>query len=111
MVIWCAFDVFFLMTRLPPRSTRTDTLFPYTTLFRSGRRVRGGAEADRQQGSVRAAAQCVGAGADDYRKRIRTEASEAGSAFICPSLGIFGPTECADQDERRRGCRADRRRC
>src|SRR3546814_3208999 len=27
--------VFFLMIRLPPRSTRTDTLFPYTTLFRS----------------------------------------------------------------------------
>src|SRR3546814_6630436 len=28
---WC----FFLMIRRPPRSTRTDTLFPYTTLFRS----------------------------------------------------------------------------
>src|SRR3546814_8755868 len=27
--------LFFLMIRLPPRSTRTDTLFPYTTLFRS----------------------------------------------------------------------------
>src|SRR3546814_11081776 len=27
--------VFFLMRRRPPRSTRTDTLFPYTTLFRS----------------------------------------------------------------------------
>src|SRR3546814_7005049 len=26
------------MTRRPPRSTRTDTLFPYTTLFRSPRR-------------------------------------------------------------------------
>src|SRR3546814_19430715 len=26
---------FFLLTRRPPRSTRTDTLFPYTTLFRS----------------------------------------------------------------------------
>src|SRR3546814_11387185 len=26
---------FFLMYRRPPRSTRTDTLFPYTTLFRS----------------------------------------------------------------------------
>src|SRR3546814_20848057 len=26
---------FFLMNRRPPRSTRTDTLFPYTTLFRS----------------------------------------------------------------------------
>src|SRR3546814_11541628 len=27
--------IFFLMIRRPPRSTRTDTLFPYTTLFRS----------------------------------------------------------------------------
>src|SRR3546814_4747530 len=27
--------IFFLMLRRPPRSTRTDTLFPYTTLFRS----------------------------------------------------------------------------
>src|SRR3546814_18764968 len=30
-IIW----LFFLMIRRPPRSTRTDTLFPYTTLFRS----------------------------------------------------------------------------
>src|SRR3546814_2882951 len=30
---------FFLMIRRPPRSTRTDTLFPYTTLFRSIRRA------------------------------------------------------------------------
>src|SRR3546814_16125635 len=28
---------FFLTIRRPPRSTRTDTLFPYTTLFRSER--------------------------------------------------------------------------
>src|SRR3546814_19542352 len=46
---------FFLMIRRPPRSTRTDTLFPYTPLFRSIgsgrsrsaltiRRVRGAAE-------------------------------------------------------------------
>src|SRR3546814_19077759 len=28
------------MIRRPPRSTRTDTLFPYTTLFRSGRQFR-----------------------------------------------------------------------
>src|SRR3546814_14051152 len=28
---------FFVMYRRPPRSTRTDTLFPYTTLFRSRR--------------------------------------------------------------------------
>src|SRR3546814_11633669 len=32
------FFFFFLMIRRPPRSTRTDTLFPYTTLFRSGAR-------------------------------------------------------------------------
>src|SRR3546814_20623865 len=31
------FCFFFLMIRLPPKSTRTDTLFPYTTLFRSFR--------------------------------------------------------------------------
>src|SRR3546814_18056358 len=31
----CYCCVFFLMMRRPPRSTRTDTLFPYTTLFRS----------------------------------------------------------------------------
>src|SRR3546814_12418470 len=33
----CSFFIifFFLMIRRPPRSTRTDTLFPYTTLFRS----------------------------------------------------------------------------
>src|SRR3546814_4995281 len=29
--------LFFLMRRRPPRSTRTDTLFPYTTLFRSNK--------------------------------------------------------------------------
>src|SRR3546814_19701940 len=34
--------VFFLMIRRPPRSTRTDTLFPYTTLFRSGDKLEGG---------------------------------------------------------------------
>src|SRR3546814_20771117 len=30
------------MIRRPPRSTRTDTLFPYTTLFRSGHRLLAG---------------------------------------------------------------------
>src|SRR3546814_14644332 len=54
---FCVF--FFLMIRRPPRSTRTDTLFPYTTLFRShlhrsanmvgGRRRSSGARADRHQ--------------------------------------------------------------
>src|SRR3546814_11302919 len=39
---WCRIKLIavvfvFLMIRRPPRSTRTDTLFPYTTLFRSSR--------------------------------------------------------------------------
>src|SRR3546814_14602283 len=53
VVNWCCLGVvavlhllllllFFLMIRRPPRSTRTDTLFPYTTLFRSGRASRRG---------------------------------------------------------------------
>src|SRR3546814_4413652 len=33
------FSFFFLMIRRPPRSTRTDTLFPYTTLFRSPKEI------------------------------------------------------------------------
>src|SRR3546814_11538402 len=47
LIFWCSADIvrtvyiylylFFLMIRRPPRSTRTDTLCPYTTLFRSGR--------------------------------------------------------------------------
>src|SRR3546814_12835239 len=34
-IVLLFFLFFFLMIRRPPRSTRTDTLFPYTTLFRS----------------------------------------------------------------------------
>src|SRR3546814_3829528 len=41
----------FLMIRRPPRSTRTDTLFPYTTLFRSPpQRCRGCSELCRRSG-------------------------------------------------------------
>src|SRR3546814_15062370 len=39
---FCIIFCFFLMIRRPPRSTRTDTLFPYTTLFRSGHDGGGG---------------------------------------------------------------------
>src|SRR3546814_5096595 len=47
------------MLRRPPRSTRTDTLLPYTTLFRSI--VRGGA--DQEHGAVKDAV-CVGQSVD-----------------------------------------------
>src|SRR3546814_1335841 len=41
---------FFLMRRRPPRATRTDTLFPYPTLFRSSRDAGSGDDADRRFG-------------------------------------------------------------
>src|SRR3546814_4766735 len=43
------------MIRRPPRSTRTDTLFPYTTLFRSGGEPASGGKRldDRQPGEAR----------------------------------------------------------
>src|SRR3546814_9467808 len=52
MVPCCVFLFFFLMIRRPPRSTRTDTLFPYTTLFRSALRApaRGPSPAPRSAG-------------------------------------------------------------
>src|SRR3546814_15098584 len=37
LYIFSLLYIFFLMIRRPPRSTRTDTLFPYTTLFRSSK--------------------------------------------------------------------------
>src|SRR3546814_15390533 len=63
LLLLCCFAVlFFLMIRRPPRSTRTDTLFPYTTLFRSpargtlrtpGRRRRAGAGCAHQPSCLR----------------------------------------------------------
>src|SRR3546814_17323114 len=38
VVLFSVICVCFLMIRRPPRSTRTDTLFPYATLFRAMRR-------------------------------------------------------------------------
>src|SRR3546814_19063488 len=46
-MIMCYLFIFFLMNRRPPRSTRTDSLFPYTTLFRSVCRAGGVRSAQR----------------------------------------------------------------
>src|SRR3546814_8008094 len=51
------YSFFFLMIRRPPRSTRTDTLFPYTTLFRSNahRHSRRAAAPDRRASRMKGA--------------------------------------------------------
>src|SRR3546814_4046015 len=48
--VLCYILFFFLMIRRPPRSTRTDTLFPYTTLFRSRCHVAHRRDGDRHVG-------------------------------------------------------------
>src|SRR3546814_4880359 len=46
--------VFFLMIRRPPRSTRTDTLFPYKTLFRSERQIERNDQGEDERGQKHA---------------------------------------------------------
>src|SRR3546814_7970595 len=49
------------MIRRPPRSTRTDTLFPYTTLFRSSRRSRAPRSTRRRRSSRTKRPRCAAA--------------------------------------------------
>src|SRR3546814_14002863 len=69
--IGSVFVFLFLMIRRPPRSTRTDTLFPYTTLFRSRRRAmlrRAGRRGARRNCTRRG--RLARADRHDYRKRV-----------------------------------------
>src|SRR3546814_2075916 len=75
------------MIRLPPRSTRTDTLFPYTTLFRSAR------ECPARSG-------CRGAGGPDahrkdraHRARTRYAMDQARSHQEQDIVGFLGPSD------------------
>src|SRR3546814_6347395 len=64
------------MIRLPPRSTRTDTLFPYTTLFRSPDR---GGRAERQAaGRLRRAVDGAAVRRPDCTIRARVQPRQPG---------------------------------
>src|SRR3546814_3384801 len=65
---------FFLMIRRPPRSTRTDTLFPYTTLFRSA--------------EVKKLAQNTRGATDEIRRSIGSLAAEAGGLVAEIQSGV-----------------------
>src|SRR3546814_4972596 len=74
--------VFFFSLRRPPRSTRTDTLFPYTPLFRSPARDRHAGSAGGQApapaapcGRARRTARS-GTAASGHRKSDRSQRSE-----------------------------------
>src|SRR3546814_1649634 len=98
---------FFVMIRRPPRSTRTDTLFPYTTLFRSGlsyprtARARKADRAARLPQDLRALAR---AGAGDHagpvqphaqgcERRGRKDAGD-GSGAAQPDAGLLRAAQC-----------------
>src|SRR3546814_3154597 len=87
---------FFLMIRRQPRSTRTDTLFPYTTLFRSPARLPPEfiiVERVRAIGRQRAAA-VDAAGAEAARPgRIdeRVVAELVGQVQLVDEVGLFRP--------------------
>src|SRR3546814_8508501 len=70
------------MIRPPPRSTRTDTLFPYTTLFRSGRE-------DGQAGAgLRHAGDGRHEGPDTERQGAQVAAQRDGIPADQPSAGL-----------------------
>src|SRR3546814_13556935 len=75
-VVCCLGGVFFfLMRRRPPRSTRTDTLFPYTTRFRSGAQLRRVEFADKRHrlGDQKAAAESLNDARDQQNRHRRAE--------------------------------------
>src|SRR3546814_10636231 len=71
--VWLVF--FFLRRRRPPRSTRTDTLFPYTTLFRSSSNS-GGAVAPSAAARPRAGAATARAPDNPVRRAFRNSSND-----------------------------------
>src|SRR3546814_20255013 len=82
------------MIRRPPRSTRTDTLFPYTTLFRSGQGTfvaQCGGELGRRavgQGTVRAHLVVVLAPDGDDRSRMLERDGPVFVQALVPELAV-----------------------
>src|SRR3546814_13150839 len=72
----CFFFLFFLLMRGPPRSTRTVPLFPYTTLFQSGRPARRRDGPHREQSFRPGARQ--GKLFGDHRRRGRGDRQQLG---------------------------------
>src|SRR3546814_15923291 len=110
-VLLCCF-LFFLMIRRPPRSTLTDTLFPYTTLFLSvDDAVAAAKEAFKSfsQTTREERLELLGRIVEEYKKRApdlaKSMASEmgapvsfAGTAQVGAGIGGFLGTIAALQD-------------
>src|SRR3546814_7807224 len=81
-------NVYSLMIRRQPRSTRTDTLFHYTTLFLARARVRGDREREREPVGDLRGFPVVPEG--DHRVRSRSEAHTSElQSLMCISYAVF----------------------
>src|SRR3546814_14175454 len=93
------------MIRRPPRSTRTDTLFPYTTLFRSclsrSRPDEAGADGERSP-AARAGQAEGGARHPKKSRRLLREGLDMRFQFIAKHRGIW-PVAWMRSEERRVG--------
>src|SRR3546814_13201309 len=78
----CYYFFFFLMIRRPPRSTRTYTLFPYTSLFRSKDGASG--LGDMPVPTAWQAAQCDRANAMPRFAAVFSARSATPTGFACP---------------------------
>src|SRR3546814_13133001 len=79
------------MIRRPPRSTRTDTLFPYTTLFRSRAGI-GIAQVAAQRASLRKQLARQRSGQDQRRRGARVRRAVPGREV---QVGVIGSDEIA----------------
>src|SRR3546814_4671854 len=82
------------MIRRPPRSTRTDTLFPYTTLFRSDQEFcsqagRGGAHPARQWQAIAGIAGAAIGGSDPDRRARSEEHTSELQSLMRISYAVF----------------------
>src|SRR3546814_8632336 len=82
------------MIRRPPRSTRTDTLFPYTTLFRSHGRRPG------QRGRFRRARASRAADVDNPRRQSRDPRSEEHTSELQSLMRISYAVFCLKKNNR-----------
>src|SRR3546814_4586600 len=93
IVVFCYY-FFFLMIRRPPRSTRTDTLFPYTTLFRSlvanSNLLRSHARLDTLAGGRRQIRRCL----ERHAARLGTFDDRMGKRMLAPCF------DCSDFAEK-----------
>src|SRR3546814_3739533 len=102
LVVLFGILVFFLKIRRPPRSTRTDTLFPYTTLFRSRR---AGVAVDGRRGVARRRARrclqraVVGRCQPLQPQRVETDRALAADAVVDRELQLRAVTQHAVRSE------------